>query len=212
MAKTHKSASRVHLVALYPGPRFKRGLCTSLLRSHVPSPDSYAFLFFCLPSSTCSVHLLPLVAFPFPAADVAFLLRHCPRAPLQIQWPGGQVALKTKLPNQAEYGFFDWGPRSISWLRLLHAPATVCIGASLASKPCPVTISLPSPNVEQNQYHSRKHAFEPQKCDQYWSQKQDRALCGRRWRLQIWDPNFGTFLEPRKPVLRGTSFHCLDLA
>ena len=34
--------------------------------------------------------------------------------------------------------------------------------------------------------------FGPQKCDQYWSQKHDRALCGRHWRLQIWDPNSRT--------------------
>ena len=69
---------------------------------------------------------------------------------------------------------------SITWLRL--------------SISCPATIPLPCPNVgvEQRNYHSRKHAFGPQKCDQHWSQKQDRASCSRHWRLQIWDPNSGT--------------------
>ena len=32
--------------------------------------------------------------------------------------------------------------------------------------------------------HSRKHAFGPQKCCQFWSHKQDHALCGRHRRLQ----------------------------
>ena len=32
--------------------------------------------------------------------------------------------------------------------------------------------------------HSHKHAFGPQKCCQFWSHKQDHALCGRHRRLQ----------------------------
>ena len=52
-----------------------------------------------------------------------------PAAPLfpgpRFRFSARRVALKIELPNQAEYGFSERGPRSIAWLRLLQAPATV---------------------------------------------------------------------------------------
>ena len=39
--------------------------------------------------------------------------------------------------------------------------------------------------------HSRQYVFGVQKRVQFWSQNQDRALCGRHGKLRIWGPNPG---------------------
>ena len=96
-----------------------RGLYTSLLPSRVPSPDYSAFCFFLLAflHLLCSVHLLPLVAFLFPFHW--FPSVSLPAAPLfpgpRFRFSARQGALKIELPNQAKYGFSEWGPRSIAW-------------------------------------------------------------------------------------------------
>ena len=66
----------------------------------------------------------------------------------------------------------------------------------------------PSVGVEQRNYHSCKHAFGPENATNI-GHKNKTAL----FAAETGGSKFGTpILAPRKLVLRGTSFHCLDLA
>ena len=93
------------------------GVCTRV-PSRVPSPDSSPFSFFCLPSSTCSVHLL-WWHFPFPFDWFPGV--SLPAAPLfpgpRFRFSARRVALEIEFPNQAEYGFSERGPPqySMAW-------------------------------------------------------------------------------------------------
>ena len=128
MAKTHTKCIMGPSCSVVSTASFQKGSVHELASVPRAITRLLAFLFSFL---LAFLHLFCsssfVVAFPFPFDWFPGV--SLPAAPLfpgpRFRFSARRVALKIELPNQAEYGFSERGPRSIAWLRLLQAPATV---------------------------------------------------------------------------------------